>query len=179
MQEIEKTYLIKAIPDGLAECGREEIWDIYFPKSTMHPKSRLRKIGDSFEITKKERNYDTASVQDEHTISLEQEEFEALSQIEGKELRKLRYYYDHDGRTSEVDVYLNAFEGLVTADFEFETREELDSFKLPSFCLADVSEEDFIAAGLLAGKSYADIETELAKYDYHPLKIPENLKQSG
>lgn len=179
MQEIEKTYLVKKIPDGLEECRRQEIWDMYLPKAAKHPKTRLRKIGEKFEMTKKERNYDTASVQDEYTISLDRDEFEALAKAEGKELRKLRYYYDHDGVTGEIDLYLDAFEGLVTADFELETREELENFKLPTFCLADVSEEDFIAAGLLAGKSYDDIQSDLDRYGYHRLEVPENLKQSG
>lgn len=176
MQEIEKTYLVKTLPPRLAGCRKVEIRDIYTPESAPHPKTRLRKVGDAYEITKKERNYDTASVQDEHTIKLSEEEFSSLTKVQGKQLRKIRFYYEQAGRIGEVDVYLDDFEGLVTADFEFDSRQDLDAFDMPGFCLADVSEEDFIAGGLLAGKKYTDVTDQLKRYGYHRLAIPANLK---
>ncbi|HEY1835790.1 MAG TPA: hypothetical protein VGG13_03135 [Candidatus Saccharimonadales bacterium] len=51
-------------------------------------------------------------------------------------------------------------------DIEFETVTERDAFAKPDFCLIDVTQEDFIAGGMLAGKSYRDIETELTRFDY-------------
>ena len=32
MDEIEKTYLVKNLPEGLEDCKHKEIYDIYFPE---------------------------------------------------------------------------------------------------------------------------------------------------
>jgi len=53
MDEIEKTYLVKYLPEGLVTCKHKEIYDIYLPKDSSHPALRIRKNGDQYEITKK------------------------------------------------------------------------------------------------------------------------------
>ena len=45
MIELEKTYLIKKLPDNLKDCRFEEIIDLYLPRSSRHSKLRLRKKG--------------------------------------------------------------------------------------------------------------------------------------
>ena len=42
---------------------------------------------------------------------------------------------------------------------------------MPDFCLADVTEEIFIAGGMLGGKKYKDIEIDLKKFNYKKLYI--------
>ena len=37
---------------------------------------------------------------------------------------------------------------------------------MPDFCLADVTQEKFIAGGMICGKSYEDIEKELKRFNY-------------
>ena len=119
MIELEKTYLAKFIPDGLSRCKNKEIIDIYIPGSSKHPKIRLRKSGDKYEITKKEPIKDDASHQLEQTIVLTKEEFDSLSAIEGKKTHKIRHYYEYNGITAEIDVFLEALKGLIVVDFEF------------------------------------------------------------
>lgn len=167
MIEIEKTYLAKYIPKSLADCKSKEIIDIYFPKSVAHPKLRVRSSGQSYEITKKEIiNGNDSSHQTEQTIILTKEEFNELLKIDSKKVKKIRYYYPYDDRAAEIDVFKNTLEGLVLVDFEFNSLEERDVFKEPDFCLADVTQEEFIAGGMLCGKSYEDIEKNLKKYNY-------------
>ena len=67
---------------------------------------------------------------------------------------------------AEIDIFLDDLEGLATADFEFVSSQEKDSFIMPDFCLADVTQEKTTAAGILAGKKYSDIEPFLNKYGY-------------
>lgn len=57
----------------------------------------------------------------------------------------------------------------MTVDFEFETEEEKEKFIMPEFCLAEVTQEEFIAGGKLCGKSYAEIEKELEELGYNKL----------
>jgi len=169
MIELEKTYLVKYLPEGLRKCDHKEILDIYIPESSRHPVVRIRKYGEQYEITKKEPVAEDSSIQTEQTVKLNQEEFEELNKLPGKRVRKIRYYYDYQGRTAEIDVFQDKLLGLVWVDFEFEGADEKDSFSMPEFCLADVTQEEFIAGGMLAGKSYQDIEEDLTKFNYNKL----------
>ncbi len=170
--ELERTFLAKQIPAGLQQCNHKEIIDLYIPASAQHPVLRIRKNGEKFEMTKKTptRGND-ASEQLEQTIILSEEEFSVLLKLEGKKLEKDRYYFPFEGRTAEVDVYKGALAGLVVVDFEFEKPEEKNSFAMPDFCLADVTQEKTFAGGMLCGKKYADLEATLKKYAYKKLKM--------
>ncbi|MCC7004527.1 hypothetical protein IT397_01250 [Candidatus Nomurabacteria bacterium] len=165
--EFEKTYLIKTMPDGWQSFQNKEIFDIYFPFKEVHPNLRVRKAGDKYDITKKECiNGNDSSEQNEHTIKLTSPEFEALKNLEGKKLRKIRYYFDLNGIRGELGVHKDELEGLVLVDFEFKNREEMERFVMPDFCLADVTQEEFVAGGMLCGKKYSDVEDYLLKYGY-------------
>jgi CYTH domain-containing protein len=130
MLEIEKTYLPKYLPKGLAKCRHEEIIDIYVPKSAFHPIIRIRKKGATFEITKKEPpNEDDVSHQHEQTITLTAAEFAALSKVEGKRVRKIRYYYDYNGRTAEIGIFQDELQGLGFAIFSFPRAFDSDTMK--------------------------------------------------
>jgi CYTH domain-containing protein len=86
-------------------------------------------------------------------------------------VQKNRYKVTISGRPAEVDVFTGELNGLVVIDFEFDSPEEKAKFQPPTCCLADVTQEDFIAGGLLAGKSYQDIATDLERYNYKPLSV--------
>ncbi len=165
--ELEKTYLLKYFPEGIKENKSIEIFDIYIPKSADHSILRIRQRGESFEMTKKEplRGNDS-SEQQEHTIKLSKEEFSELAVVDGKKLHKMRYLHPYGENTAEIDVYQDNFNGLVLVDIEFKTREQKEKFLMPEFCLAEITQEKFCAAGWLAGKKYSDIEQFLNKYGY-------------
>ncbi len=169
MIEIERTFLAKRIPEGLSDCDFIEIKDTYFPKSSFHPKIRLRKKGGYYELTKKKPVNDDPSHQEEQTIKLTREEYESFKSIDGRVIHKNRYFLPFNNRVAEVDVFLDKLKGLVLIDFEFNNPVERDSFSMPDFCLADVTNEDFIAGGMLCGKSYEDIATELKRFNYKKL----------
>lgn len=168
MIELERKYLAKTLPKNLKECKSKEVIDIYFPKSAAHPSLRLRKNGDKYEMTKKEPlSQDDTSEFLEQTIILRQDEFNEFNKLEGKKVHKIRYYYDYNGYTAEIDVFQGALKGLVVVEFEFPNREEKNNFTMPDFCLLELNEGDFKAAGgVLCGKSYEDIAHELDKLNY-------------
>ena len=175
MIELERTYLAKKLPKKLRSCKSKEIIDVYIPKSSKHPKLRLRKNGDKYELTKKEPvNDGDASHQKEQTIALTEAEFNTLTKLDGKRIHKIRYFYDFNGRIAEFDVFQDALKGLVVIDFEFANVEEKDNFEMPDFCLIDVTQEVFIAGGMICGKSYEDIEDELTKFKYSKLFLKNN-----
>lgn len=165
--ELERTYLAKYLPEGLAGCESKEVIDIYIPKSERHPNLRVRKYGDRFMITKKRPVAGgDASEQLEETIQLTREEFESMSKLDGKRLRKIRYFYDYEGKTAEIGVFKDDLDGLVEVDFEFKNAKEKNAFGTPEFCLVDVTHEEFLAGGMLCGKKYSDIEKDLKRFNY-------------
>lgn len=92
-------------------------------------------------------------------------------EIAGRRIHKTHYYYVVNGRTAEVDVFMDALTGLVVIDFEFETEEEMRDFKPPFICLAEVTQEEFIAGGMICGKRYVDLEKDLSRFNYQKLYL--------
>jgi len=172
MIELELTFLARHFPAGLEKCESREIVDIYFPEKKAHPTIRLRKNGKKFELTKKEPLAEgNSSEMLEQTIMLREEEFLEFARLPGKKVSKIRHNYPFNGLVAEVDVFTEALEGLVLVDFEFSSIEEKAAFKIPEFCLAEVTQEAFVAGGMLCGKSFKDIEQALEKFGYKSLKL--------
>lgn len=172
MIELEKTYLAKKLPQDLKEYAHKEIIDIYIPQIAAHPKIRIRKNGLLFEITKKEPiNIADASCQKEQTIKLTEIEFNSMLALEGKKIHKLRFSVPYKKQIAEIDVFQGALSGLVLVDFEFSSTIEKDSFELPDFCLAEITQEEFTAGGMLCGKNYTSIQHHLSKFNYKPLYL--------
>lgn len=165
--ELEKTYLTDSLPEGVDEDSFMIIRDIYIPNTANHPILRLRQRGEKYEITKKSPDIEgDSSKQSEHTITLTKEEFDAMTNCSSKEVIKRRYTATLDGKEAEIDVFLEKLSGLILVDFEFKTEVEKDSFVAPKFCYAEVTQEEVIAGGYLAGKSIEDIQPALEKYGY-------------
>lgn len=164
--EIELTFLARGVPD-LARAKRGvELVDYYFPEDpNVHPRLRVRKKGDSYTITKKmPADSSDASIHHESTIDIAADEFTDLTKGAKRSLSKSRYEVIIDGHDAEVDVFSGPLTGLVLVDFEFSSFAQRDAFVMPDICLADVTQEDFIAGGLLAGKSFKDIEDKLKEF---------------
>ncbi len=167
--ELEKTYLLKELPEGLEGNRSEIISDAFVPISAKHPVLRLRHRGNNYELTKKQPIDDAdPSRQNEHTIQLTPEEAAAFDAVSAKRFSKRCYYCTVDGHQAEVDIYLGDLAGLAVVDFEFMTDEALQSFTMPRICLADITQEE-----ALAGKKYVDLQSVLQKYNYKPLFLQE------
>ncbi len=165
--EIEKTYLIKYIPKNLFKCQFKEIEDLYIPKGASHARLRIRRSGDLFVVTKKipvkDRN---ASFHSEFNLEITKQEFNALRSSKCDIVRKTRFYYPYLGMMAEIDVFKGKHKGLVLVDFEFSNKNKLDKFKIPDFCLVDVSEEEFVAGGVLCKHSFSSLKPHLKKFNY-------------
>lgn len=172
MIELELTFLAKALPADLQDHPSKEIIDLYVENGTDHADLRIRKNGTTYELTRKTPVEEgDASKQTEITIPLTEVEFESFKKTAAKTVAKTRYFYPHGGQTAEFDVFTGPLDGLVVVDFEFATEGDKDDFTMPDFCLADITQETFIAGGVIAGKTYAEIENEVNRFDYKPLKL--------
>lgn len=172
MDEFELTYLPKELPAGLGQSQAKEMLDIYIPASVEHPYLRIRKSGSVYEITNKRPAVaGDSSHQIENTISLSEEEYSDLSIVPGKRVAKTRYLYLENGRLYEVDVFKGDLAGLVLVDVEFNSAGEKESFIAPNWLGREVTQEKFLAGGMLCGKKYSDISSMLESLDYKPLLI--------
>ena len=172
MEEFERTYLVKELPSGFERARSEEMLDIYIPSSAEHPVLRIRKAGEKYEITKKEPlKSGDASHQIETTIPLTRVEYSEFCKLPGKRVQKTRFYYQENKVRYEIDVFRGDLEGLVLVDVEFASLEEKDAFVPPAWCLAEVTQEKCIAGGVICGKKYSDIETELQRFNYKRIEI--------
>ncbi len=173
MIELEKTYLAKYLPRGWEKSPSREICDTYYPKSERHPVLRLRRIGNSkFELTRKTpTDKNDSSKQLEETVNLSPKEYEVISKLPGKVSDKRRYYFKDGKNTAEITVFRGKLKGLVLIDFEFPSVSLMEKFVMPDYCLAEVTDEEFLAGGMIAGKSYRDFAKILGRYKYKKLFI--------
>lgn len=163
MIEIEKTFLVKKIPNDLSSYQFFEIKQGYIssPPSPL----RIRKKGNSFELTKKiplkTGDYSSAN---EINILLTEYEFNKLWPTVEKYLEKIRYLIPlKNNLTAELDVYQGKLKGLVVVEVEFVSEKQMNSFKPPRWFGQDITQEDFSANSFLAGKSFEEIKPYLDK----------------
>jgi CYTH domain-containing protein len=171
--EYELTYLAKELPPELHQALPTRMVDIYIPGDmAVHPVVRLRKKGNAYEITKKQEvSSNDYSTMTEQTIPLSKAEFEALASGNNRMVEKDRYNVILDGYPAEIDVFSGELDGLILIDFEFFNEAAKSEFKAPACCLADVTQEEFVAGGMLAGRKYDDIAQNLENFNYKKLQL--------
>ncbi|MEP6848724.1 MAG: hypothetical protein ABI999_07695 [Acidobacteriota bacterium] len=96
-------------------------------------------------------------------IYLNEAEYQAFERFEGREIRKNRYFHVFDGLSFSFDVYLGGLWGLNTAKVEFQSGREMEIFDAPPFAVFEITVDPFFSGDKLVGKSFADIQQEVAK----------------
>ncbi|MDQ3255137.1 MAG: hypothetical protein M3R15_14745 [Acidobacteriota bacterium] len=164
--ERERRFLLRELPPGLSITDEHaQITDNYITGTRL----RLRK---SRWVTTNEW---TLKLTQKHTpqppdfsrtlitsIFLNEYEYEVLSVFEGNELRKNRYPYEHEGHKYSVDVFLGDLRGLILAETDFDTDEEMGGFHAPPFAAMDVSRDETFTGGSLAYLTSTEIREALA-----------------
>gem|GEM_PF-2316963 len=137
--EVEKKYIVDVAPDVLDACEKKEIRQGYLV-ATEKEEVRLRQLGNRYFKTVK--RYHASGYRDEVEVFVSQEQFEkSWPATEGKRVEKTRYYMpivDSD-LMIEFDIFHGANEGLMCAEVEFGSEEEVDSFVAPAWFGKDVT----------------------------------------
>jgi len=161
MFEIEKTYLVKQIHTNLSEQRSQQILQGYISSSPSP--LRIRKIGDTFEITKKlpVKKGDFGIVE-EINIPITRYEFAKLWPLVEKSLEKVRYFIPLEGNLiAELDIFQGDLTGLSFVEVEFTSKIQMSSFQPPDWFGRDITQEEFSANVYLAGKTYQEIQAYL------------------
>src|SRR5829696_8515947 len=118
MPEIERKFLVAALPPGIEAHRAEPIAQGYLATASDGVEVRIRRRGATTTLTVKSG---PAMVRVEEEIPIDAARFAALWPLtEGRRIDKVRHYVPvDDGLTAELDVYAGALEGLLTAEIEF------------------------------------------------------------
>lgn len=153
---------------GDQRCPPGPAGRVYIPEAgSVHPRLRVRQAGQRFELTKKTRLVEgDASALHEAMVELDEGGFIALTDSRRRRVVKDRYAVVLDGFRAEVDVFAEHLAGLALIDFKFPDEVARAAFRPPAVCLVEVTQEDFLAGGVLAVKSFADIAPDLGRFGY-------------
>jgi len=162
--ERERRFLLRELPPNLKVNDRHaQITDNYLTNTRL----RLRKVRwpQTNEWTLKLTQKHTPAPPDFSrtlitSIYLNEIEYETLSVFEANEIRKNRYPYEHDGRKYSVDVFLGALHGLILAETDFDTDEEMDAFPPPPFASLDVTHDELFTGGRLVYLTIDELRAE-------------------
>ncbi len=155
--EIERKYLVRELPADLDSHPHVEIEQGYLCTS---PTLRIRRMGDAYILTVKERLPDNRShpthipftsrslpthtppaiVNREEEFTLSADKYNHLkNKCDGLLVSKTRYRIPVGEYTAELDIFHGAHEGLRLVEVEFPTTEAADRFTPPSWFGSDVS----------------------------------------
>jgi len=165
--ERERRYLLEDLPEGLTRAEHHlQITDNYITGTRL----RIRKVRDPqtnkwiVKFTQKfAPNPNDLSRTVITNVYLNATEAETLSLFAANEIRKNRYYYEHEGTRFTIDMFIGDLFGLVLAEASFETDQELDNFQTPPFALADVTNLETFSGGRLSELKYAEVREEIFK----------------
>jgi adenylate cyclase len=132
--ERERKFLVRALPPGLFRFPDELIEQGYLAitkKRDDFTEVRLRRVSNRYVLTAK-RGRGKSRLETEVPITAESgERLWPLSR--GRRVKKVRYRVPYRGLTIELDVYRGNEKGLVVAEVEFESADELKRFDPPSW----------------------------------------------
>ncbi len=162
--ERERRFLVLALPSGEPPVRAREVVDRYFEGTGL----RLRRMTDLtgseptrvFKLTQK---IPEAGRPDRGLITntyLSEREYELLSGLGGRELRKTRYSIPPMG----VDVFASPLDGLILAELEFLTDEEMGEFAPPDYVAAEVTSDVRFTGGELVRATHEELVALLGEY---------------
>jgi CYTH domain-containing protein len=138
-REIERKFLVKELPDNLAESRCLVIEQGYLATESAGRQVRLRKSGSHTSLTFK---VGRGSHREEREIKLNPHQFAVLwPGTAGRRLRKLRYEIPWKDLLIEIDIYRGRHAGLVVAEVEFPDPASCRKFNPPSWFGREVTGE--------------------------------------
>lgn len=169
--EREHRYLLRDLPDGLTRASPHvQITDNYITGTRL----RLRKVRDPYtnrwtvKFTQKfAPNQEDLARTLITNIYLNAAEAEVLGVFEANEIRKNRYPFELEGRRFSIDMFLGDLFGLVLAETDFQTDEELESFEQPPFAIADVTNLELFTGGSLCHVTFEEIREAVRTLSLH------------
>lgn len=164
--ERERRYLLQDLPEGMSRADAHvQITDNYITGTRL----RLRKVREPrtnkwiVKLTQKFSPDGDSSRTIITNIYLNALEAETFGMFQDNEIRKNRYRFEFEGRKFSVDMFLGDLFGLVLAETNFDSDDELENYPKPSFAIADVTGNELFTGGKLSELTFADIREEIMR----------------
>ncbi len=174
--ETRRIFLLRNLPEPLTRASRHlQIFDNYIENTRLRLRSvRVPETKEwTWTLQQITANLNSATREiaeirlneTEHAVFeiFEGREISRNERVETNEIRKNRYFSEFDDRKIEVDLFLGALWGLITAQIYFETVEESETFKPAPFFVSEISADDFYTGENLLGKTFADIQNRFGE----------------
>jgi CYTH domain-containing protein len=164
--ELHRSFLIEGLPEPLtAASSHVQIFDNYIINTRLrlrkirdpHSKAWTRILQQRFPVVDGE--YGNSKLAE---IYLNDGEYSLFEHLEGREVRKNRYFHEYDNVSVAFDIYLGAMVGLTTARIDFEDHAGLEEFVPPPFAIIEITDDVFFAGENLVDRTSADIRSKLA-----------------
>lgn len=163
--EVERKFLLAAIPSGASLLAH--ITDHYVSNTTL----RLRRVQTEHEVTFKLGQKLRAHPHETRVIFhtsfyLSEAEYVFLaSTLPSHRLEKRRFRFHEETRPMSIDQFQGPLEGLVMAEVDFGSEGDPPFFAMPSFALAEVTDDERFTGGRLALTSSSQVKTLLDEFN--------------
>lgn len=158
--ERERRFLLARSPAGLdLDAGYRELDDLYLESSSLRLRAARAADGSILELKLSQKQASPSGPA--HcvitSLYLSPTEYELLSRLPGRRLCKRRHRHVDAGIRFGIDVFRGALAGLVLAEAEAASDEELWSYPLPAFAQVEVTELLEFTGGALASAEPASV----------------------
>ena len=165
--EFRRLFLINDLPEPLTRADAHlQIFDNYIENTRLRlrrvrvPHTREQSWMLEHRFPLEENNLAVWKLAE---VFLREEEYKPFEHLEGREIRKNRYFYELDDKRISIDVYLGALWGLNMARISFENEEEMEHFEAPPFAVFEITNDKFFSGENLVGKNFSDVQAEFEK----------------
>lgn len=165
--EFRRLFLINDLPEPLTRADAHlQIFDNYVENTRLRLR-RVRVPHAREQTWMMEHRFpadeDNLAIWKIAEIFLREDEYKIFEHLEGREIRKNRYFYELDDKRISIDVHLGALWGLNMARIAFESEEEMEHFEAPPFAVFEITNDKFFSGENLVGKNFADVQSEFEK----------------
>lgn len=159
MDEIERKFLVKHPPDlsGIQAISYKR----YYLYAGNGIELRVQQRGNEYEL---ERKVTTGKLSRSNNICpISVDEFDLLKKLSNKLIRRDSYQLNETPNAS-IKIYHGDYEGLVRAEFEFDSEAEAQSFIPPDWCGVEITDSELGRDSRLVTLTKEDFQKEFKKW---------------
>jgi CYTH domain-containing protein len=170
--ELERRFLVEHLPERQAQDQGWRITDRYIDNTRLRLRRMEPLTGGEAILKLGQKDVPSPPDYSRMTITniyLSPDEYDVFAVLPARELRKTRYSLKDANLTYGVDVFDGQLTGLILAEVEFETSDQMnEQWHLPPWVLREVSDDLRFTGGALAGLTQDEATTLIRQLSVKP-----------